>query len=88
MRLPKHKVLSLLRKQDSEEWYDQVADMHGYELLDMVSVSVEKTTELSNGDKVEAKISFDNKKADKYGITFVGETYTYEVSGLEETERL
>lgn len=69
---------------DSEGWYDQVNEIHGYELMSLVKVSAEKTTKLSNGDEVKVKISFDNKKADEYGITFVGETYTYKVEGLEK----
>ncbi len=55
------------------------------EVLDYVEVEMTSdSTELSNGDVLEAKITYDNKKAKKLKIKFTGESVFTTVDGLAD----
>lgn len=55
-----------------------------YALMDMVDLSIENSTGLSNGDQVVVNISYNNDIAHGYGVKLVGNTYSLKVSGLKE----
>lgn len=49
---------------------------------------LDKSDNLSNGDTVNVSFSFNNEKAKKYGIKYIGKTEKYTVDGLEEITEL
>lgn len=54
------------------------------EVMDAIEFKVDKEENLSNGDKITVKITYDNKEAKEHGIKFTGEKYVMTVKGLEE----
>jgi hypothetical protein len=70
------------------DWSDLMSDIGGltgyYELCEDLDWTLDKDSNLSNGDEVTVSYTFNNDVAKKYGIKFVGKDKTFEVSGLEE----
>lgn len=58
-------------------------------LMDEVSVSTDKTSELSNGDKVTVSLSYDgNYLENKYNVRFTGTSKTYTIDNLTSLTEL
>lgn len=51
-----------------------------------ISISFDKTSDLSNGDTVVLTVTYDNTAAENYKISFEGGTTTYTAEGLTEIE--
>ena len=77
-----------LKKEGSKSRERQMEDWDFDEIIELIEVTAEKETGLSNGDEILIEISFDNEEAKEYGIKFVGDTYKYKVKGLEELEEV
>lgn len=73
-----------LKKKGSKSRQRQLEDWEYSEILELIEVSAEKESDLSNGEEIEIEISFDNEEAKEYGIKFTGDTYIYKVKGLDE----
>lgn len=73
-------------------WSDLVSDFGdaaGYVVICQdLDWSLDKSTELSNGDKVTVSFEYNNEIAKKYGIKFVGKDKEFTVSGLEEIKEV
>lgn len=54
------------------------------EIGSSISCELDKTEDLSNGDKVVATITWEDEIAEKYNLEFSGKTKEFEVAGLEE----
>jgi hypothetical protein len=57
-------------------------------IVDSLSFVCEENEELSNGDVVPIRTSFDTSAAEKYGIVFTPGEFTYTVSGLIVAEEV
>ena len=77
-----------LKKEGSKGRERQKEDWEYDELKELIELTADKETELSNGDEIVIEISFDNEEAKEYGLKFTGETYTYTVKGLEELKEI
>lgn len=72
----------------SDKWYQQMEELDIHRIRNLVSLSVENPTELSNGDEVVVSISFDEDMAKEYGVKLVGQEYRYSVEGLSPVTEL
>lgn len=58
-----------------------------YDMIDSLDYSLDKNSELSNGDTVTVSFEFDNEAAAKFKIEYVGEPTEYTVEGLKEVKK-
>lgn len=56
------------------------------EMMESLDLHIDKSENLSNGDKITVTITYNNELAAENGIKFTGEKYVYVVSGLEKLE--
>ena len=77
-----------LKKEGSKSRERQMEDWEFDEIIELIEITADKDTGLSNGDEILIEISFDNEEAKEYGIKFVGDTYKHKVKGLEELEEV
>ncbi len=56
--------------------------------FDAIELELNKESEIENGDKLTATISYDNKIAKKLGIKFTGKKVTVKVKDLEKVEKI
>lgn len=74
---------------DWEELAEGVEDLGSYwNILGGVSWKLDRTENLSNGDKVKLTFTFDNEAAGKYKIKFVGKEQEISVSDLTPVKEL
>ena len=66
----------------SDRWFRQLDELNIYGLKNLVSLNLENSTELSNGDEVVVTFTFDQDAAKEQGVKFVGKDYTYTVENL------
>lgn len=59
-----------------------------YDMIDSLDYSLDKNSELSNGDTVTVSFEFDNEAAAKFKIEYVGEPTEYTVEGLKEVKKI
>lgn len=79
-------ILKAQGKKDSEIIS---SDSSAYEALrDCLEVSLSQRRELSNGDKVELKLEYDEKANDLLGIKLVYSNKEYTVEGLQEAKKI
>lgn len=67
---------------ESHEWYEQLQELNVPALSELVSLEVEKSQGLSNGEEVVVSISYDEERVSDYGVKFTGDHYTYKVEEL------
>lgn len=56
-------------------------------LVSSIEYEVDKTSGLSNGDKIEVSLEWDEDKAEKYGLTFTGEEQEFTVKDLKKLKK-
>lgn len=59
-----------------------------YDMINSLDYSLDKNSELSNGDTVTVSFEFDNEAAAKFKIEYVGEPTEYTVEGLKEVKKI
>lgn len=63
-------------------------DAETADFVSSMEVSLSKSKKLKNGEGVAVKVSYDEEIADRYGILFEDSSFTYEVEGLSELNRM
>ena len=71
---------------DKNTTQSELSDIETF--IGTVTYEADKTENLSNGDVITIKASYNNELADRLGIKFKSNTRTYKVSGLEKGQML
>lgn len=75
-------VMAVAKNVNQEDSWKSLVDY--YLLKESCSMDLDKSTELSNGDKVTLTFTYNNSNLKAYGIKFKGDKVTEKVKGLDD----
>lgn len=74
---------------DEDDLEDLIEDFYDMaDCMDEIKLKLDKKENVSNGDKLTIKISYDNEEAKEVGLKFTGEEVTLEAEDLEPIKKI